>query len=343
MSLRFLLLATVGLAGCLPSSGKRQDASLLPADSTSRALAATVAPDTLARRWRAEAPADDPLLLPTTLAWAGDRLAVVDTQAGRARWLSADGAFRGGVAFGEASFPYAAGAAGDTLGVLLRGADALVRLVPGGARQPEDRTSVPAGTQAALVVGDAAVVRLGGGPGGAPPEIARLDADGDVVARRALPGAAWRSVGFLRAWGGNVLALSGYRPVVDVWTPGAAPDTLALVGFDSPQLRRSAQFARGDADEPPLLAPSADALGDRLYVLNARADELRVDVYDRAGQLRHVLVSPGRRGPLDLVAVDLAVRRGAGGAVELAVLWQRPRGLLRRGGSAVELFRWAPR
>ena len=341
-------LAAACVAGCLPSSGKRQDTSLLAADSTSRALAASVVPDTLARVWRAEAPADDPLLLPTTLAWAAGRLAVTDTQAGRARWLTADGAFRGGVAFPAESYPYGAGVTGDTLGVLLRGADALVWLVPGDSLRPKGvhQVRVPAGAQAALVTGDSAVVRLGGGATGEPPELVALAADGAVRSRVPLGGPAWRSVGFLRAWGPDVVALSDYRPVVDVWA-SAAPDTLALAGFDSPQLRRSAQFVRGDADEPPLLIPSAAALGDDLFVLNARADELRVDVYDRGGRLRRVLVSPGPRAPLDLVAYDLAVRRapgpgsGAGpGAVEVAVLWLRPRGVLRGAGSAVELFRW---
>ena len=335
-----VLIAAVGLAGCLPSSGKRQDASLLPADSTSRALAQTVAPDTLDAVWRVEAPADDPLLLPTTISWVEGLLAVVDTQAGRARWLSADGAFRGGVAFGAEAFPYGAGVTGDSLGVLLRGAETLVWLVPGDTLQRKEvhQIPVPPGTQAALVRGDSAVVRLGGGATGAPAELAVVRADGTLGARVALPGAAWRSVGFVRAWDGGVLALSGYRPVVDRWRPGATPDTLALAGFDSPQLRRSAQFVRGDADEPPLLIPSAAPLGDRLYVLNARADRLHVDVYDRDGGLRQVLLSPGPYAPLDLVAVDLAVRRTDAGA-EIAVLWQRPRGVLRAGGGAVELFR----
>ena len=334
------VLAAVGLAGCLPSSGKRQDTALLPADSTSRVLAQAVAPDTLGAVWRVEAPTTDPLLLATTIAWVGDQLAVVDTQAGRARWIGADGAFQGGVAFGAEAFPYGAGVTGDTLGVLLRGADALVWLVPSDTLRPKEvhQVAVPPGTQAALVLGDSAVVRLGGGATGAPAELAVVRADGTLGERVAMPGAAWRSIGFVRKWGADVIALSGYRPVVDRWRPGAAPDTLALSGFDSPQLRRSAQFLRGDADEPPLLIPSAAPLADRLYVLNARADRLRVDVYGRDGRLLRVLVDPAPHAPLDLVAVDLAVRQ-TDGATEIAVLWQRPRGVLRAGGSAIELFR----
>ena len=330
------------LTGCLPSSGKRQDQSLLPADSTSRALARTAPADTLRRAWRAEAPASDALALPTSLAWlASGRLAIVDTQAGRVRWLSGAGAFEGGVAFGADAFPYAAGSAGDTLGVLLRGTGEVAWLAGDAVVR---RTPVPGGASAALLWRGGVAARLGGGGSGAPAEVVLLDATGRERARRAIGGPRWRAAGFLAAWGDSLLALSGYRPVVDVWAPGAprgALDTLALVGFDSPQLRRSAQFVRGDAAEPPLLAPSARALGDRLFVLNARADELRVDVYGRDGRLERTLVNAGRRGPLELVAVDLAVRAGAG-AVEIAVLWQRPRGLLRSAGSAVELWRWVP-
>ena len=338
VTVRLSALALVLLAGCLPSSGKRQDQALLPADSTSRALAQEAPVDTLRRVWRAEAPAADPLALPTSLAWAGERLAVVDTPAGRVRWLRPDGRFAGSVELGAEAFPYAAGAVGDTLGVLLRGAGEVTWLA---GSEVVRRAPVPESATAALVTDDGAWVRLGGGLTGAPGEVARLGTTGAERARRPIGGPSWRAVGFLTAWGDSLLALSGYRPVVDVWAPGGtgALDTLALAGFDSPQLRRSAQFVRGDADEPPLLAPSARALGDRLFVLNARADELRVDVYGRDGRLERVLVNEGTRGPLDLVAVDLAVRRREG-AVELAVLWQRPRGLLRAAGSAVELWRW---
>ena len=174
-----------------------------------------------------------------------------------------------------------------------------------------------------------------------------LGEDGRPRTRTPLPGAPWRSVGFLREWDGATVALSGYRPVVDrvpdagVARPLGAADTLALVGFDSPQLPRSAQFQRGDVGEPPLLASSAAALDGRLFVLNLRDDHVRVDVYGRDGRLRRVLVSPRPWAPTQPVALDLAVRQRAG-AVEIAVLRSRPPGLLRVPASEVALYRWRP-
>ena len=329
-----VLVGAAALSGCLPSSQRERDRSVSAAVSASAALAEAVPVDTLAVVWTARAAADDPMPMPSSLAWLGDTLAVVETQTGSVRW------FRGRAPVGrtdlpDGSYPYVAGARGDTLMVLARGTGELLWVTAGGVAR---RLAVP-GATAALATADLLAVRLGGGPDTTGAALARLSASGAVLDATPMPGPAWRSVGFLRALGDTVVALSGYRPVVDVFAPGAPADTLALVGFASPQAARSAQFMRGEAEEPPLLTSSAAFVGGRLFVLNLRADHVRVDVYDRGGRLQRVLVSPRPWAPDGPVALDLAARR-RGGAVELAVLRALPPGLLRSPDAEVTVYRW---
>jgi len=304
-------------------------------------LAETAPVDSLAVVWEARAPAADPMPVPMSLLWAGDALAVIETQAGSVRRFSEAGASLDHTVLPEGSFPYAAGARGDTVVVLARGLDRLLFVVPGAGVVRE--LPVPQGTAAALVTPGRIAARVGGGPDERAPEVLTLDEAGRVVARSAITGPPWRAVGWLRAWGDTLVALSGYRPVIDLLpptaTPGAPLDTLALVGFASPQIPRSWQYMRGDVDEPPLLLSSAAALGDRLFVLNLRTDRVRIDVYGRDGRLRRVLQGPVTRLEAD-VALDLAVRPGPDGSVELAVLLGRPPGLMSAPASRVVLFRW---
>ena len=336
--MRRALVAALVLAGCLPSSQKETDRSLAPGDSASLARADAAPVDTLQRVWTARAPESDPMAIPTTLAWWDDVLAVVETQNGSVRVFDDAGAYRRRIDLGlEGAFPYLAGVRGDTVVVLARGLDALVWVTDAGVAR---RVAVPPST-AALATPERLAVRVGGGASDAPAEVLTIGDGGAVRARAALAGPAWRASGFLRAWGDTVLALSGYRPVVDVVAPGARPDTLALDGFASPQFARSAQFMRGDADEPPLLTSSAAALGRRLFVLNLRGDHVRVDVYGRDGVLERALVSPRPWAPTDAVPLDLAVRQ-RGAATEIAVLEARPPGILSGPESRVVLYRWRP-
>lgn len=339
------LLLVVALVGCLPSSQKQNSRAVSPADSASTLRAAEAPVDTLAVVWTARAPEGDPMPVPITLGWHGDGLVVVETQAGSVRRFSAGGAYQGRADLEvEGAFPYFAGVRGDTVVVLARGRAELLWVVPeaGVART----LAVPEGASAALVRDSLLAVRLGGGASEVPPAVVVMSEDGTVVGRHPLPRPAWRSTGLLRLWGGDLLALSGYRPVVDVLPAGAPPraplDTLALDGFASPQLVRSAQFARGEVNEPPLLTSSAAPLGDRLFVLNLRNDHVRIDVYGRDGEIRRVLVSPRPWAPTDVVPLDLAVRPGPGGAVDLAVLMARTAGIFQGPESRVVLYRWRP-
>ena len=348
-----VLVGAVGLAGCLPGAGRGTDRALSPADSASVAFAATVPVDTLELAWTARAPDEDAMPLPTSLGWLGDgRLAVVETQVGSVRLFGADGAYRRRIDLPPESFPYFAGATGDTVAVLARGPGTLLWLTPDSGVVHETDVNAGASEDAISAWAPSPAgplwVRRGGGATDGAPQLDELAPDGQPRRTVTLP-VAWRASGYLRAWGDRVVALSGYRPVLDL-APGPSPpapapagarvaDTLALRGFDSPQLARSAQFMRGDVDEPPLLTSSAAALGDALYVLNLRGDHVRIDVYGRDGVLQRVLVSPGPWRPLEHVAFDLAVRRH-GGAVELAVLMQRGPGLLQPADAFLSLYRW---
>ncbi len=343
-----ILLPFLLLLGCLPSSGRKNDRSMSAADSASVRFAATVPVDSLELGWEAAARPDDPMPLPTTLGWVGEgdtaKIAVVETQGASIRLFTASGRVSRHIATGGGaeSYPYLAGVRGDSAVVLERGTHRLA-FVPLDSSGVARRIPVPDSAAAALVTDSSIYVRTGGGAEGHPAFLMRLGARGQVVETHAFRGQPWRAAGFLRDWNGRVLALSGYRPVIDVLAPGAGPraplDTLALGGFSSPELMRSAQFMRGDVEQPPLLTSTAAALGDRLFVVNMRDDHVRIDVYDASGRLQRVLVQRKPWTSLQYFPVDMDVRQ-VGGTVEFAVLMQRPSGLVQQADSRVLLYRW---
>lgn len=337
--------AALFLAGCLPSSGRGGTTSLLPSDSLSRRVADAAPVDTLVRVWSSAPGTFD---LPTSIAWVASgggagRLVVADTRAGALRLFDAlTGTFIPASATAEAlGYPYLAGAVHDTVAVLVRGEDRLIWiLLSAGAMRAVHSAPVPAGATAALVASAGTWVKRSDEREA---WLVRIDRAGAVIARYPLPGPSWRRIGFLRARGDSLLSLSGYRPVVDVLAPGApagaAPDTLALVGFDSPQMVRSHRFIRGEADQPPLLTSSAVALGDRLLVINLRGDHLRVDVFDADGRLERALVYPAPEATHEHFPVDIAARRDSAGAL-IALVMQRPGGVLSEPGGYVLMLRW---
>ncbi len=341
--LPLFLLSAALLAGCLPSSNQRKlSRELFPADSISREIAAAVPVDTLAFVRRIVPPPEAILEYPTSLALLPDgRIVVAETRRGALVTFSAEGAYESAFQWEPFSFPVLAGTRGDTVAVLNRGSyrvDLVVGdRVVGSLDVPEERNGNALLTERGLLYKTAPE------EGGA--KLYRFSLDGEEQARYDLAGPYWRHLGFLRAWGDSVLALSGYRPVVDVLTPdtpaGAVLDTLVLAGFDSPQLERSRLFALGDVDEPPLLSPAAAAVGDRLFVLNARPGWVHIDVFRRDDGpdgprllLERSLLQPTPRIDNDFYAVDLSARRVEGG-IEFIVLTTNP-------ASGLTFLRWTP-
>ena len=322
--LAFLLV----LAGCLPSSCSRTESqAITPVDSLSRQMAAQITPDTLRLVRRMAGPPDRAMAYPRTVLFGPDgRLFAADAERNSVYTFDPAGAFLDEITWDGAAIPYLAGLRGDTLLVfspearrldfILHGSPVRHLATPGDL--PEGPLQYATATDEAVYLKVTAKNFAG--------YLARLDAEGRITARVALPGSEWRHAGLLRTWGDSLLSLSGFFPIVDVLTPDlAAPlDSMALLGFDSPMLRRTFAFRQGDARQAPLLSSSAAPAGDGLFVLNMRPGWLRIDVYDRAGHLQRVLVEDEPAYDKQFYPIDLAVRQTETGGYEIAVALVEP-------------------
>jgi hypothetical protein len=304
------LLGVVVLSGCLPSSCRREEpTALLPSDSLSRQVAATVPQDTLHLLWEIGATDALPLKRPRTVQLGPEsNIYVGDVARHFVAVLDSMGQLRDTLHVAGVRYPYLAGWREDTLVVLAPEARQLVGLV--GSRVVR-RIPLPDQLPAkALLYATAGkigyfVKAVREGEKG---WLMQLDALGQRVRQQELQGPYWRYAGLLRLWGDTLLSLSGFRPVIDRWYPDGRLDTLALVGFDSPMLARSRAFLVGEAYQAPLLSSSAVVVDSLLFVLNLRPGWVQVDVYDRGGRLRYRLL-PGAQ-PLNrqFYPQDLAVR-----------------------------------
>ncbi len=330
----FLLLT---LAGCLPSSCRRTESrAVSPADSLSRRIAAQLTPDTLRLLWQTAGPEGHRLEFPRTARFAPDgRLFVSDVERNSVYVFAGGGAFVEETTWEGADVPYLAGLRADTLLVFSAEARRLDFLVDGTpARSLNTPAALPRGPLQYLAATDDALYFKAVGDDGEG-YLARLDEHGAITARVALPGPAWRHAGLLRVWGDSLLSLSGYLPVLDVLSPDLArpPDSMALVGFDSPMLPRTYAFLHGDAYEAPLLSSSAVPVGNWLFVLNLRPGWLQIDVYDRAGRLRHLLVQEDPGFDPNFYPVDLAAHAPEPGRFEFAIVTGKP-------NPTVKLYHW---
>ncbi|MDX1439174.1 MAG: hypothetical protein R3284_04650, partial [Rubricoccaceae bacterium] len=287
LPLALLCVVLVVEAGCLPSSQKQNTRSLTPGDSLSREIAAGIPVDTLEFVWEATVPSETPMELPTSLIWSADstagRLFVADTRGGCIHVLSESGDHLGVWESDDFEFPYLAGSRGDSIAVFSRGRNRLDFVTNGAIGRSLD---LPVEDISAVLVNETAIFAKRTEEGAF--DMMQVSEQGDIRQRYALAGPYWRHFGFIRQAGDSILSLSGYRPVVDILMPdtpdGATLDTLALVGFDSPQLLRSHQFMLEEVDEPPLLVSSAAWHNDKLYVINLRTDHIRIDVYGMDGR-----------------------------------------------------------
>ncbi|WP_103027037.1 hypothetical protein [Salinibacter altiplanensis] len=316
---RGLVVVVVGgmlLPGCLPYSCQPQPSeALYPSDSLSRRVVKDTPADTLERRWQTTGTEGHALAHPRTVRFVEDGgLAVSDVERNSLLRFASDGALMREVADEGFRTPYLIGTREDTLVVFNAESNRLDYVVDGrrsaersvSYERPAPETLVymlaTDTTTYAKVVGqntNSFVVRLG--------------ADAQPTARAPLRGPHWRYAGFLRAWGDTLVSLSGFRPTVDLLRRGfrdeATPDSLALVGFDSPMLERRYAFGQGDATEAPLLSPAAAPVGDTLFVLNLRPGWVQIDAYDRRGRLQRRLVERNEETNPNFYPLDLDARR----------------------------------
>lgn len=329
------------MTGCLPYSCQRDaDKALYPSDSLSRKVAQSVPADTLEPLWTSAGTDAHSLEYPRTVRFldAGG-LAVSDAERNSLFHFGGDGQLEREVNDEAFEVPFIIGARADTLLVFNAESDR-VDFVTDGGRLPSRSFSIERPAPETLVYMLAADTSFYAKVVGNEIEsfIDRFDEEGRPVARVPLEGPHWRHAGFLRQWGDSLVSLSGFRPVVDLlpaaFQEGARPDTLALVGFDSPMLERSYAFAQGDVSNAPLLTPAATPVGDLLFVLNLRPGWIQIDAYDRNGRLQHRLVERHEMGDQNFYPLALDARRDKGG-YEFAVTLRSPEPRL-------ELYRWQP-
>jgi hypothetical protein len=337
-----VFLGLLTLTGCLPYSCQPQaNEALYPSDSLSRRVAQQTPADTLDSLWATTGTAAHPLRHPRTVRFGPKGgPAVSDVERNSLFRFGTEGRLRREEAGEGFQTPYLIGTRGDTLVVFNAGSDR-IDFVVDGERVAARSISYARPAAETLVYMLATDTSLYAKVLGQETDsfIARLDPNGAPVARARLRGPYWRYAGFLRAWGDTLFSLSGFRPVVDVLPPafrdGTAPDSLPLVGFDSPMLERSYAFGQGDVTEAPLLTPAAAPVGDTLFVLNLRPGWVQIDAYDRRGRLQRRLVEPRENTRPNFYPLDLDVRRTPEG-YRFAITLRSPEPRL-------EVFRWRPK
>jgi hypothetical protein len=350
-----LLSLAVGLVvtGCLPSSCERSGYdAVAPADSASRRVAQATPVDTLREGWRALGPGEAPLQFPRTVRYlsSGGALVASDAERDALYRFTPDGSLAASFADDRLDVPYLIGVrpgpdtarvAADTLVVLSPGTDRVAFVVgervldaPGFTfeRPSDDALVYGAATDTSVYlkfVSDEAEGRY----------IARLDRRGRVRATARLPGPQWRHAGGLTVWDDTLASLAGFQPVVDVlpldFADGAAPDSMRLVGFDSPMLPRTYAYRQGDVQKPPLLTTSATAAAGHLFVLNLRPGWVQVDAYGHDGRLRRILSTPDSALSKNFYPRDLSVRRAADGTYHLGIAFTSPQ-------ARVATYTWTP-
>jgi len=338
------LIALLILSGCLPSSCRRTESTdLLPADSLSRRVAESVPADTMTLLWVASGSEDHQLEYPRTVRFGADGTVYVSDVERRSLFVFPQEGSAREIPIPRIAVPYLAGISGDTISIFSPASLTMYRLVGG---ELEDSTKIqdPQRTGSSLVYGAANDMvhykRVGPEQEGV---ILTLTVEGRTIDSTSLSGPHWRHAGLLKMWGDTLVSLSGFRPVVDLFSTSvraetagdlATADSLSLVGFDSPMLARSHSFMLGDIHEAPLLSASASPIGNRLFVLNMRPGWLQVDVFGRDGRLHKRLVQSTREYRSAFFPQDIDVRR-TGKGYEIAVVLSEP-------SPEIRVLQWQP-
>ncbi len=328
-------LFSVVTGGCLPSSCNRiESRSITSADSTSRSIAAATPVDTLELVWSSRGPSEAAFNYPRTVLF-DERGHLWVSDSGNDRIIRFGGNADTTEVFESDlfSYPYLAGASGDSIFVFSPGRQRVQRIDEQGI---EDILYTPSPPRAGLLqyvhvtpTGRTFVKLLGDD---FEAYVANLDRDSREIWRRNMDRPKWTLAGNLRSWGDTLLSLRGYQPAVDLIRHDGTVDSLRLTGFDSPMLARTRLFAAGAIDQPPLLSAAASSWNDELFVLNMRPGWLRVDVYDGSGRLKAVLTEPDPGFNKQFYPTDIAVRRGDG-STEIAIAVVEP-------DARIDYYRW---
>lgn len=322
-----ILAATTALTGCLPFSCTRTESRAVSAsDSLSRQIAGRILADTLQRTGTLTGFGDVALEYPRTVLFGSDgRLYAADAERGSIFSFAASASDSREITWDGLQVPYLAGQRGDTIVVYSPSSAQFTFLVDAApSRSVRVPSDIPRQALQYAVAGEASlylkvVSRDEQG------YLALIGPGGRELSRRLLKGSQWRHAGLLRTWQDDLVSLTGFYPIVDLYPPSLAGDhdSLALTGFDSPMLHRTRAFDAGRARGAPLIAGSAAALDSALYVLNMRPGWLRIDVYDKAGVLRHVLLDGEPVLQKSFYPIDIAARPAAHG-IEIAVAVLEP-------------------
>ncbi len=333
-----LVLAGVGLfslSGCLSSCWRRPSFALLPSDSLSVQVAAQIPVSLLTLQWESNGDSLVTLSVPRTVRFSPDAryIYVADADRNQVLVFNRQGARIRLVRDRRLHWPFISGWRGDSLVLYQPTAhvfvivhkDKVVRTFPA----PEGPYTYTTAYDAWLYFKAVGESFKG--------YVTRLDDTGKPIPPRvALEGPFWRFVGPLDMGQEVLYSFCAYRPVVDRIFPDGRHDTLALVGFDSPQLARSRLFMEGEISEPPLLIPAGRVRDSLLFVLNMRSGWVRIDAYDLQGRLKHVFEPDSVGFASNFYPIDLDVVPAEGGAYEAAVVFIRPKPMLR-------LYRLDPR
>lgn len=324
------------VSGCLPSSCSRNESrSISAADSLSRAIAAEFPVDTLVVVDRLT-PGSDRLAYPRTIGYAPDGTLWVTDTARHILLSIPEG--RNEVTPRDTlpnAYPYLAGFRGASVFAFSPSTHRIYELTDGTLRREielEGHLPEKGGLRYAVATESGFAVKV------VAPDfdgyLAILDRDGRTVRSIPLSGPEWRYAGLLRATGDEVYSLAGYLPLIDTFHRDE-PDSLALIGFDSPMLARTLQFRLGDTNEPPLLSSSAVMAGGYWFVLNMRPGWIQIDVYSLSGDLRYLLTQPDPEFNQEFFPTDLAVHALPDGGFHIAVAVVQPE-------PRIDRFYWHP-